>query len=181
MLDNAFKYEEELKAKFLDTWYDPKYQYYYGGPHREPYGLPKNGDYYCRTFVSLNADGEVIGMVGYSIDNEVNRAHSFGAINFSDDIFTFSQDLRQVIDDIFIKFGMNKMEFNVICGNPIEKSYDRIVQKIGGRILCIRKDTAKLLNGTLADDKMYEIMRSDYIKFKERSKHNGQEHDSGSI
>lgn len=170
MLDNAFKYEQEIKTKFLDVWYDPKYQYYFGGTHREPYALPNNGDWYCRTFVSLNKEGEVIGMIGYSVDNEVNRAHSFGAINFSNDIITFGFDLRQAIDDIFIKFGMNKMEFNVIRGNPIEKSYDRIVEKIGGRILCIRKDTAKLMNGTIVDDKVYEVMRSDYLKFKERSK-----------
>lgn len=174
MLDNAFKYEEEIRKKFLDVWYDPKYQYYFGGAYREPYSLPTNGDWSCRTFVSLNKEGELIGMVGYSVDHEVNRAHCFGAINFTNDIFTFSQDLKQVIDDIFIKFGMNKMEFNVICGNPIEKSYDRIVEKIGGRILCVRKQTAKLLDGSIVDDKMYEVMREDYLKFKEgRRKPNG--------
>lgn len=28
MLDNAKKYEKEIQDKFLDTWYDMKYQYY---------------------------------------------------------------------------------------------------------------------------------------------------------
>ncbi len=169
MLDNAFKYEDIIKAKFFDTWYDPKYQYYYGYPCHEPYSLPK-GDGSCRTFVSLNKDKDVVGLLSYGTDHQVNRAYNFGAINFTGDIFTFAADLSQMIDDIFVKFGMNKMEFNVVCGNPAEKHYDRLVEKIGGRILCIRKDTAKLMDGTIVNDKMYEVMRKDYLEAKEKRK-----------
>jgi hypothetical protein len=77
---------------------------------------------------------------------------------------TFAIDLKQVIEDIFIKFGMETLEFNVICGNPIEHSYDRIVQRLGGQILCTRHARAKDLAGNLLDDKIYEIQRSQFLE-----------------
>ena len=64
-------------------------------------------------------------------------------VNFSDDKWTFGMDLRQVIDDIFCKFNMQRMEFNVVCGNPIEKSYDRIraiKEMIGNRNILLSVD-----------------------------------------
>lgn len=173
MLKNAYPFEEQIKQKMYDTWYDPKYQYYYMGPYHDEFELRHGdgGDWYSRTFASVNKDGEVLGMIGYKIDHEVNSASNFGAINFSDDIATFGMDLVQAIDDIFCKFGMNRVEFAVVIGNPIEKNYDKMVEKYGGRILCIRHDVAKDLAGNFCDDKAYEIMRKDYLKAKEKNRH----------
>lgn len=173
MLDNGHKYEAEIRAKFMDVWYDPAYQFYFCGAYHEPFSLPENGDWHCRHFVSLNKEGEVNGLIGYAIDHECNLAHNFGAVNFGGSKIEFGLDLARVIDDIFVKFGMNKLEFNVICGNPIEKSYDKIINKIGGRIVGIRKDRAKDLAGNFHDDKIYEVMREDYLKAKERRRQHG--------
>lgn len=172
MLDNAYKYEDQIQSKFFDVWYDPKYQYYFGGPYREVYSLPSctgNGDPW-HSFVSVDKDGEVLGLISYKINEDVKSAHCFGAINFSNNKIIFGLDLCQAIEDIFIKFGLNRLEFTVICGNPAEKHYDRLVKRIGGRILCVRKQVAKALDRTICDDKMYEIMRDDYLSFKERNK-----------
>lgn len=173
MLDNAFKYEDKIRARFLDVWYDPKYQFYFCGAYHEPFSLPQNGDWHCRQFVSLSKEGEVNGLIGYAIDHDCNLAHNFGAINFSTDRVGFGLDLARCIDDIFVKFCMNKLEFNVICGNPIEASYDKIIGKIGGHILCTRRDRAKDMAGNFHDDKIYEVMREDYMKAKERRRHHG--------
>ena len=173
MLDNGFKYVDELKKLYLDTWYDPKYQYFYGGSYRDPFSVSDEGDWHRREFVSINKDGDILGHISYAVDHEVNMALRFGAINFSNDKLTFGRDLMQVIDDIFCKFNMNRIEFSVIIGNPIERSYDRLVNKMGGRILCRRKQVAKTLNGTVCDDKLYEIMRTDYLEAKARREHRG--------
>lgn len=173
MLKNAYLYEEEIKRKSYEIWYDPKYQYYYSGPYHGEFSLnhDNDGDWSSRTFASVNSKGEVIGYMGYHINHEINGANSFGALNFSNDKITFGLDLAQCIDDIFCKFCMNRLEFNVIVGNPIERSYDRMVQKYGGRILCVRKQTAKDIAGNLLDDKVYEIVREDYLKVKEKINH----------
>ena len=172
MLDLAYKYEEEIKNKMLNIWYDEKYMFYFSSAGRHFWSNPdSSGEYDNRHFVSLNSNGEVIGLIDYHIDHECNMATWFGAINFSDNKAMFSVDLAQVIDDIFCKFNMRKLEFAVICGNPIEKNYDKMVKKYGGTITGIKHKHVKLMDGNYYDHKDYEIFREDYIAAKEKLKH----------
>lgn len=172
MLKNAYLYEEEIKRAMYEIWYDERYQHYFMGAYHDEFELRHGdgGDWYCRTFASVDSKGNLIGMIGYKIDHEVESANNFGAINFTNNLATFGKDLVQVVDDIFCKFRMNRLEFNVVIGNPIERSYDRMVQEYGGRILCIRHQVAKGMDGVIHDDKAYEIMREDYLKAKEAKK-----------
>lgn len=168
MLDNARKYVTEVKAKFMDVWYDDKYKYYFCNWHNE-HELA-NDDYTNMYFVSVDKDKNVLGYIAYSIDRGANYAHKFGAINFSDNKLTFGKDLQQVIDDIFCKFNFQRMEFDVVCGNPIEKSYDRMVAKYGGRVIGVRRRAATLMDNKLYDSKSYEILKEDYLRSKHKMK-----------
>lgn len=166
MLDNARKHEEELKKKFMEVWYEDKYKYYFSSNWHSEQELPKD-DWEKMCYVSMDKDNNILGYISYMIDRSINSAHSFGAINFSENKATFGIDLCKVIDDIFCKFNMERMEFYVICGNPIEKSYDRMVEKYGGRIIGMRRKVAKLIDNKIYDDKIYEILREDYLKSKQ--------------
>lgn len=170
MLDLAYKYEDEIRLKMFNTWYDKKYKFYHSSAYYDLFTLSDNGDWDSRQFVSLDSDGSVIGLIGYGIDRITEIANGLGAINFSDNKFTFGMDLVNVIDDIFCKFNMRKLEFAVIIGNPIEKSYDRMVTKYGGRIIGISKKHCKLIDNKYYDEKMYEIFREDYIEAKNKRK-----------
>jgi YHS domain-containing protein len=167
LLDNARKYATEVKSKFTDVWYNDKYKYYFCNWHNE-HDMDDN-DWTNMYFVSTDKSGNVLGYISYSIDRSANYAHKFGAINFSDDKITFGKDLCQVIDDIFCKFNLQRMEFDVICGNPIEKTYDKMVAKYGGRVIGIRKRVATLMDNRLYDSKSYEILREDYLKSKQKN------------
>lgn len=168
MLDLAIRHKDKLLDKFASTFFDPKYMYYY------------NGDGYCSTpdiatdtynihqFVSLDKDGNIIGYLKYKIDHNVRAAYGFAAMNFTDNIVIFSKDLKQVLIDIFLKFNLNKLDFNVTCGNPIEKSYDKIVARYGGRVLGIYKDDTITQDGVIHDSKAYEIMRSEFLEHYNR-------------
>lgn len=171
MLDLAYKYEAELRKLMYDTWYDEKYMYYYIC-YRSPYSCPNDGDWNKRQFVSLNSKGEIIGFIHYDIDREYDYIECLGAINFTDNKVTFGRDLAQVLDDIFCKFNMRKLNFYVIVGNPIEKTYDKMITKYNGRIVGIKKQHAKLMDNQFHDLKLYEIFREDYIAAKE--KHHGK-------
>ena len=52
---------------------------------------------------------------------------------------------------------IRKLNFSVAIGHPIEKSYDKMVEKYGGRITGIKKEDVKLFDGKLYDLKGYEI------------------------
>ena len=72
---------------------------------------------------------------------------------------------------LFEKFNFYKIEFGVVVGNPIEKMYDKYIQKYGGQIVGIFKSTTKLQDGEFADMKYYEIFRDEYLK-RMKSKQN---------
>lgn len=162
---NAKLYEEQIKRKFWEIWYDEKYQFYFGGSWRSDFSLADNpGGLQERGFAVLSDEDELLGYISYSVDNEMRIAQWFGAINFSNDKITFGLALRQVIKDCFLKFGMEVVEWNVICGNPIERSYDKMCEKLGGRIVGIRHRRTKDLAGNVHDNKLYEILRDDFLR-----------------
>ena len=59
-----------------------------------------------------------------------------------------------------------KLNFSVVVGNPIEKSYDKLIKRYGGRIVGTREKETTLVDGNLYDVKMYELFREDYLKSK---------------
>lgn len=179
MVANAMDYQDELRKAFYAIWYDPKYQYYFCSYLRRPLEFDDGGGKWPRRdFVSLDESGKLLGYISYAIDTAVKLAYGFGAINFSENKTTFGRDLRTVVDDIFMKFGMETFEFSVIIGNPVERNYDRMVHKIGGRILCIRHARAQDLAGNVCNDKVYEITREEYLHFRSREEHGNGSEDS---
>lgn len=174
MLKNAFLHEDEIRRRLYEVWYDPYYQYYFCGAYHNTFSLhvqsPDDGDWSHRAFASVNTDGQVVGLINYCINHDVNLANRFGAINFTADALPFGRDVLMVIDEIFLKFGLNKIEANVVIGNPAEKNYDRLLPRYGGRIIGIRQETIRDMAGNLCDMKMYEIMREDYLRARQEAK-----------
>lgn len=164
-LVNAKLYEEQIKKEMWKIWYDERYQHYFGGNQRRDFSISDNSDSeVCRAFAVLNNENELIGVIRYFVDSEMRIAQWFGAINFTDDKVTFGRALVQVIKDCFIKFGIEVVEWRVIHGNPVERSYDRLCKRFGGRIVGIRRKRAIDLAGNVHDDKIYEILREDFFK-----------------
>lgn len=167
MLDLAYKYEEEIKQLMIETWYDPYYMYFYMSPYHDLFELPKNeGDWNYRGFVSINNNHKLIGYIGYNINRDHNKVSNIEIINFNSltkNKITFGKDVVKVIDDIFCKFNIRKIEFAVIVGNPVEKTYDRLVKRYGGNIIGIKHKSVKLMDGQYYDQKEYEIFREDYL------------------
>jgi len=167
MLKPAQLYKNELDQLLTEIWYEEKYKFWNNGVWYETQ-LIEDTTWSRHQFVSVNRAGEVIGYISYNIDRACNKVDGLSIINFSDDIVTFGHDLRTVIDDIFIKFNFRKICFSVVCGNPIEDTYDRLIHKYGGRIIGVSIDDVKLIDGKLYNTKTYEIFNDEYLvrKFK---------------
>jgi hypothetical protein len=54
---------------------------------------------------------------------------SFTIASFTDNIFLFGKDLYHIIYKLLILDGNNWINFKVIKGNPIEKTYKRFCSK----------------------------------------------------
>lgn len=74
--------------------------------------------------------------------------------------------MLKIIDDIFMKYEMNKMEFCAFSDNPAIKHYYKFIDKFSGREVGILKQTGILMDGKLHDSVMFELFKDDYIKNK---------------
>lgn len=168
MIDVAIKYADELKEKMYDLWFDEKYKYYNCSPYYSDVEI-SGETWEHHQFVSV-LDDELIGYICYEVNRIANYCCGLGIVNFTDNKMTFGRDLGKVLTDIFEKFRFNKLKFSVVIGNPIEKTYDKMIRRYGGRIIGIFKDDTRLIDGKLYDIKEYEILRSEYLAAKQKKK-----------
>lgn len=143
-------------------WFDEKYKFYNNDVYYSDFRVVDD-TWNNHQFVSLNKDGEVIGYIGYEIQRQTNNCSNLSIINFSDNKVIFGMDLGQVLSDIFEKFKFNKLKFEVVVGNPVEKTYDKMVKKYGGHIVGIYSNETKLMDGEYYPIKLYEILRENYM------------------
>lgn len=170
MLDVAQKYKDQLNTLFYDIWYDLRYKYWNYGTYSDEYS-PSNSNYDRRDFVSIH-ENEIIGYISYTIRRGVDIVDSLGILNFKLDdphaSLLFGYDLRTALTDIFEKWNFRKITFTVVIGNPVEPKYTRLVKHLGGRIVGLYKEDTKLMDNTICDVQMYEILRSDYMKRRKK-------------
>ena len=167
MIKPAQLYAEELKRLYCETWYDSKYMYYRSYVGTEDLHLPDN-NYEHHAFAILE-NNEVIGYVTYKINWAAKVVYNFGIISFKQSL-VFGKDLMKIIDDVFIKYNMNKMEFWAYKDNPVIKHYYNFINKFGGREVGILKQTGMLMDGKLHDSVMFELFRDDYLKHRHKLK-----------
>ena len=171
MLEYASKHREELYKLFMDAWRKEKYKYLLCNPYSFSSFLTNDkgldNTWNQHHFVSVH-DGEVVGYITYNIHRADNRVHGLEIINFTDNAISFGIDLRRMLMHMFELYKFRKINFLVVIGNPIEKMYDRIVEKYNGRVVGVRKSHTKLIDNKYYDVKEYEVFRDDYLRVKEQ-------------
>jgi hypothetical protein len=172
MLDYAKKYEAELVKLYYDIAFDPFYNFHQYDAYRGMLQLPddtRNDN----DFVSLLGK-EILGYIHYSISRLNNAITSLSIVHFGGKdgkgSLVFGRDAMTATKDIFDKFGFNKINFCVVVGNPVEKTYDKLVKRYGGRIVGTYKQDTRLIDGKLYDVKHYEILAEDYFNSKSSKK-----------
>lgn len=161
MLEPAIKYKEQLEKLQYNIWFDDKYKYWNCDVYYSTLQIDSD-TWNKHQFVSV-ANGEVLGYIAYNISRADNSAHSLSIMNFSDNKAAFGMDLGHALKDIFERYKFRKLNFTVVVGNPIEKSYDRMIKKYGGRIIGTYKADVKLIDGEYYDKKAYEILADEYF------------------
>lgn len=162
MLEPAIKYKDQLEKLQYDIWFNDKYKYWNCSVYYETMNID-NDTWNRHQFVSVY-HGNVIVYISYNISRSENCAHELSILNFTDNKIVFGRDIGQALKDIFEKFIFRKLNFTVVVGNPIEKSYDKMIKKYGGRIVGTKKKDVQLIDGKYYDLKLYEIFADDYFK-----------------
>jgi hypothetical protein len=172
MLDHAKKYEEKLRQLFFDVDFNLLYKYSDLSVCRKTFKLPEDtweSNHFVSVYNGIGLEPNILGMIEYSISRVNNAVTSLYIIRFDGNgkkdpyAYFFGKDIMTAIKDIFDKYNFNKINFVVVIGNPIEKTYDRLIKRYNGRIVGIRKQDIRLIDNKLYDVKEYEIMADDYF------------------
>lgn len=163
MIKPAQLYQEELKKLYYNTFYDEKYMYYQNWIGTQELEI-HNENYNFHEFAILE-NNEVIGYIKYRINWIPNSIDSFSIISFKKS-FCFGLDLLKIIDDIFIKYKINKIEFRAIADNPVIKHYYNFIKIFNGREVGTLFETVKLSDGELHNEVLFELFRDNYINAK---------------
>lgn len=161
MIKPAQLYKEEIKKKYIETWYNPEYMYYSGWSGSGEPDIPDN-NYDSHHFVSVDNDGNILGYISYSVSFVTMSADRFGAISFDKGNMLFAKDLYQVIYDIFEKYHLNRLCWSCITDNPAIRGYRNFLKKHGGRECAYHRQICKLMDGKLHDDVEFEILAEEF-------------------
>jgi hypothetical protein len=168
MPEYAKPYEDRLRELFYAAAFDPFYQFEQYSAYREPFKLPED-TWEGNHFVSVHG-GEAVGFTGYRIRRPENAADGMRIIHFAGaggrdshgNAYIFGKDVPTVLRDIFERFRFDKVNFSVVAGNPVEKTYDKPARRYGGGIVGTKKRHVRLLDGRLYNLKEYGILADDY-------------------
>lgn len=165
MLVNAYQLENKIRDAMFPLWYDEEYQWFFAGRSHTPYSLYEYGDAKGRHFASVDSAGGLVGIIGYKIHEDPNAVAGLYILRFpGTSKAVFGRDLLQAVDDVFRKFGHNRLSYGVVIGNPAERMYDRWTARLGGRTEGLQRQAATNLAGNLCDFKEYAILREEYIQ-----------------
>lgn len=164
MLKLAYIYKDKLNKKYVNIAFDERYKFYITQYWNYNIDISDNS-WDVIQMVSIDKNDNVIGYLSADIDRTSNKISCIGAINFDKNInLVFSRDFYKFLKDLFEKYNFRKIEWRVIMGNPAEKMYDKIIEKYGGSVIGIRKESVVTPDGVLRDEKEYEIFKEAYLK-----------------
>jgi len=169
MLKIAYPYKDKLNKAIQDIVFEEAYKYFNQTSYWDLEVELSKSTWKELQFVSVDENDNILGYFLAEIVRPEAYIDSLGICNFSGKCnITFSRDLYEFLDSLFTKFNYFKITFCVVVGNPIEKMYDRFINKYGGRIVGYYKEHVMLQDGKYYDRKHYEIFRKDYISRKKK-------------
>ena len=115
------------------------------------------GNYFQYAIIGENE--KLIGYLDYQIDWYCSCANRFGLISFDRGNPTIGKDLFKELNKLINDYKLHRIEWRMIGGNPVERSYDRFCENFGGT-KHILKDVVKDKYGKYHDDIIYEIINS---------------------
>ena len=149
MLRPAKLYVNELAKLVGETTTDPRYKWWHGST---PTSIIEVEDTFWTKIqlVKLNRENKIIGYYNAAYARPENYISNISCMNFNlKDKMAFSIGLKEFLNYLVNVVRVPKISWISYVGNPMEKAYDKLCEKHGGRIVGIEDFT------TLIENKMY--------------------------
>jgi len=160
MLKLAKPYEDQInKAKIHVIENEEKYKFFNCSTYwdNQIFEIPDSD---WNSFVRISVgDDKVLGYFKANIVRDTYDVSSMVIVNFNlkKISFTFIRDLEAFVNYLLEYKKFRKIAFSVVVGNPAERLYDKFIEKYNGRIVGVRKNDVKLVDGKYYDLKLYEV------------------------
>ena len=124
-----------------------------GGKYKADVGVIRNSS--TNAFAIVDNNNKLIGYLAYVVDYYCSKAYNFGLISFDKGNVILGRDLFNKMEELVST--LHKIEWRMVGGNPVERSYDKFCFKHNGK-KHILKDSIRDAQGNYRDDIIYEII-----------------------
>lgn len=166
MLAAAKLHEAELQKEIASTLLDPYYKLWRGAWANINIELETST--WAKTELVSVIDEKVIGYFKATWDRAGGYVEGMSCVHFPESRDTtkmeFAMDMRNFMKYLVYELKVPKIAWSVYRGNPVEKHYDRLIKKFGGRVMGVDRYATKI-DGEWYDLKYYEWINDYYECF----------------
>lgn len=162
MLDWAINYVEQLTMLHRKSLTNEKYKYLDFSSYQNLNINISDSTWECIQKVSVDREGKIHGYLKANLNRSSDIVTGLTVMNF-DSNYIFSKDMYQFIDELFTIYNFRKIKFYALADNPANKMYEKVIKRLGGRVVGVFKEEIKSCDNKYYDEVNYEIMREDYI------------------
>ena len=161
MLVPAVLYKDKIEDLSKKKMYDD-YMFFDSGDVR-PSSISvqrdqKDGNASRFEYAILDNDGMLVGWFRYYINWYNRQLYLAGLMNLTDTAKpVIGFDLYKEVERAICKYKIHRIEFRMIGGNPVQKSYDKVCAKLNGT-RHVLKDVFKDRFGEYHDEYIYEVI-----------------------
>lgn len=163
MLKESLLYKDQIQEQYNKIKYDDKYKFLFANSYRNEKFDLRIGLEDCIEMVSVNKENIVIGYLLAKVERDWLIITDLRILNFREKgNITFSRDLYEFLQNLFVKEGFRKLQFKCIVGNPIMKMYERYIERYNGKNIGTFHNSVRLSDGKIYDYTLYELFKEDY-------------------
>lgn len=156
MLKPAVLYKSEIEQRSKAMFYTMDYFYYIGDISCGPIEIPDSPDSGLYQFASIDENGDLIGFIGFRVDLYAHSVYNFGLLSFDKGNLILARDLDTILHELLRNPTVHRLEWRVVVGNPVEKTYERFCKKHNGNVATLHKICRDMM-GEYHDLKIFEV------------------------
>ncbi len=157
MLIPAIIKKDEILENFKKYYYTEDMMYETGGLDNWLPNIREETETGRFQYAIVNSKDKLLGYLDYYIDWYSSCASRFGIISFDRGNPIVGKDLFNELNKLLCDYKIHRIEWRMVGGNSVEKSYDKFCNKFNGT-KHILKDAIKDKYGKYHDDIIYEII-----------------------
>ena len=158
MLVPAVLYKEQIIKEMQKYYYTDDMMYEVGELDNRVPDIANEPDRWTFQYAIIDGKENLIGYLAYSVDWYASCVYNFGLFSFSRGSVLLGRDLFTKMEELVSNF--HRIEWRVVGGNPVERSYNKFCEKHGGT-KHVLKDVIKDRDGNYRDVIIYEVINNE--------------------